>query len=144
VEEIYIQFGNTMEGCTSVIPRMLALPNSLAHAISTHLTTVTTLSPLVNPNNSDNHFDDKISQKFPATDPIRKEVYDWQSEFLGFLERFPALSDLNLEFNYREDRQKFPGLAEKLYIPGLRAFSLGYVSARKGRLSRTACFANYP
>jgi hypothetical protein len=115
VEEIYILFGNTMEGYPCIIPQTLALPNNLAHTISAHLTTVTTLSLLVNPNNSNNHFDDKTSQNFPATDLIRKEVYDWQSEFLGFLGLFSALSDLTLEFNYCEDKQQFPGLAEKLY-----------------------------
>ncbi|KAL0930007.1 uncharacterized protein CTRU02_208391 [Colletotrichum truncatum] len=134
IEEIYIEFGDMMEGCTSVIPRMLSLPSSLAKAVKSEITTITKLSLVINPKDSDNHFSQEIRKFFAENDPVQEEKYDWQSDFHSFSSLFPALTDITLFFNYCEEKQQFPGLSESLYIPLLQRLCLEYLDCTRDEL----------
>ncbi|KAL3290631.1 F-box domain-containing protein [Colletotrichum asianum] len=131
VEHISIEFGDSMAGCTCVIPKMLLLPRNLERAVSSQLHTVTTLRLMVNPTPRDNKFDCEM----PPTDPTSGETQGWISEFLAFLGLFTVISDLNLVFMNRDERYQFPELSQLLLVPGLRTLHLGFLDCTISKLT---------
>ncbi|KAH0425490.1 hypothetical protein CcaCcLH18_10949 [Colletotrichum camelliae] len=131
VEDISIEFGDLMAGCTCVIPKMLLLPRNLEKAVSSQLHTVTTLRLMVNPTPRDNKFECEI----PPTDPTSGGTQGWVSEFLRFLGLFTAISDLNLVFMNRDERYQFPELSQLLLVPGLRNLHLGFLDCTISELT---------
>ncbi|KAF5228021.1 hypothetical protein FAUST_11374 [Fusarium austroamericanum] len=49
---------------------------------------------------------------------------EWGPDLVRFLRLLPALSDLELEFGYRDEAGRFSEIAKELYIPKLERFSL--------------------
>ncbi|KAL3291022.1 F-box domain-containing protein [Colletotrichum asianum] len=131
VEHISIEFGDSMAGCTCVIPKMLLLPRNLERAVSSQLHTITTLRLMVNPTPRDN----KFNCEMPPTDPTSGETQGWISEFLAFLGLFTAISDLNLVFMNRDERYQFPELSQLLLIPGLQTLHLGFLDYTISKLT---------
>ncbi|KZL84852.1 hypothetical protein CI238_12616 [Colletotrichum incanum] len=134
VEELYVDFGHLMLGCTSVIPRMLALPAAAANAFKKQLTTITTFWIMVNPKQSENDFPAEACKMLPLGDIACEPDRGWVSDFLGFLRLFPALSNLTISFNYGEDQQQFSELSARLTIPDLRSLRLENLECTKDEL----------
>ncbi|KAK1974981.1 hypothetical protein LZ30DRAFT_738966 [Colletotrichum cereale] len=134
VEELYVDFGHLMLGCTSVIPRMLALPAAAANAFKKQLTTVTTFWIMVNPKQSENNFPAEACKMLPPGDIACESDRGWVSDFLGFLRLFPALSNLTTSFNHGEDRQQFSELPTPLTVPDLKSLRLESLECTKDEL----------
>ncbi|GKT54378.1 F-box domain-containing protein [Colletotrichum tofieldiae] len=127
IEEIYIEFGELMTGCTAATPRMLSLPAMLAQAVRAWLQTVTRLSLIVNPTPGANDLTPSVRRRLPHTDPARTEASHWSAELLGFIGLFSTLSDLSLSFYPRDGGRQFQTLSKRLHIPTLRSLRLEYL-----------------
>ncbi|KAK1641514.1 hypothetical protein BDP81DRAFT_419133 [Colletotrichum phormii] len=135
IEQMFIEFGDMMAGCTCVTPTMLLLPSPLEMAVKSRLETVSNLRLIVNPTPSHAGFDPETINSLPATDPIRGESSGWVANLLRFLGLFKALSDLSLCFMTRDERHQFPELSQLLFIPGLQALRLEYLDCTAGELT---------
>ncbi|KAK1993553.1 hypothetical protein LX36DRAFT_661390 [Colletotrichum falcatum] len=129
LEEIYIDFGHSAEGCTCVVPPMLATPPSVATQASGRLSTITTLHLVVNPAEQAN------SSSFRGTVAQGDARPSWSSDLLSFIALFPVLSDLSLIF-YLANEVHFPELSERLRIPRLQSLHLENLDCTKQQLGR--------
>ncbi|GKT54380.1 F-box domain-containing protein [Colletotrichum tofieldiae] len=134
IEELHIDFGTSMAGCTAAFPRILSLPRELAQAACTQLCTVTTLHVAINPDPGDNKFNPMHYDGLPVTDPLQNKTADWTEDFLGFIGLFPALSTLSLYFFRRDKGYQFPRLSQEFFVPHLQSISLELVDCTRSDL----------
>ncbi|KAK6206221.1 hypothetical protein QIS74_13640 [Colletotrichum tabaci] len=116
LEKIYIDFGHSTEGCTSVVPCMLAIPPSLATQADRRPSTITALRLVINP-------DEDVDRSFWGALREDRSQPNWLSSFLSFIAILPALSDLSLIFNLA-DEVYLPELSKRLRVPRLQSLHL--------------------
>lgn len=110
IEDLDFSIGSLMENANRISPHMLPI-------LPTHITSLRHLHLLVD---SDNPIIDSVNPQFSDFDPS-----SWGSGLVEFIRLFPQLSHFTLNFEYREDLNRFSGFSPHLYIPKLEALTLG-------------------
>ncbi|KAJ3455206.1 hypothetical protein MRS44_013806 [Fusarium solani] len=112
LKDLDINIGSQMENANRISPHMLPI-------LPTHITSLRHLYLILD---SDNPILDLVNPEFPTFDPS-----SWESGLVEFIELFPQLSQFMLEFEYRDDINRFSRFSSLLYIPNLEVLSLGLI-----------------
>ncbi|KAK3364668.1 hypothetical protein B0T25DRAFT_70875 [Lasiosphaeria hispida] len=99
-----------------ISPDMLVFPRPVLQYIQSHPICLTSLCLSVSPRNR-----------------IRPNG-ELVGDLLGFITLFPGLQRLSIEFNYRDEREHFPVISQKLRLPGLRFLGIGAVRCTEDEL----------
>ncbi|KAH6961858.1 hypothetical protein BKA56DRAFT_463529, partial [Ilyonectria sp. MPI-CAGE-AT-0026] len=110
IEDLDFSIGSLMENASRINPHMLPI-------LPTHITSLRHLHLVLD---SDNPIFDSVNPEFSTIDPS-----SWESGLVEFTGLFPQLSHFMLEFEYREDSNRFSGFSSLLCIPNLEVFTLG-------------------